>query len=432
MNTRIHRIFRHRVAVMMTLAVLLAGLITIGAPTSTAAADTMVTINGFAFTPVMITVPVGTRVVWTNQQMNVPHTVTSDSGAWDSGTLGTGASFMFTFNQVGSFPYHCNIHPNMHGMVVVTSAVGSSPSASAPSVAPPPAAAPPVTAGLQAFADPAFQQRWAQTDANLAGRSYIWGPGPFTGGISEDYKEAAGGKRTVQYFDKARMELGPNGTVTAGLLSVELITGRQQNGDSTFIQRAPAKVTVAGDPDNPFPTYADLAKMQGAEQNNTGSAIQITKQANPDGTFGTYAPAANDSLAKTTGYDDATKHNIPKAFADFRNAPDLGGIQAIGLAITEPVWANVKVGGKTVPVLVQAFERRVLTYTPDNPILFRVEYGNIGRAYYAWRYAMPSATAAPATTTAPGAAPSVPVSYGAPSPMREPSPNEPAGGKPGY
>ncbi|MCA1667835.1 MAG: peptidase domain-containing protein, partial [Thermomicrobia bacterium] len=49
------------------------------------------------------------------------------------------------------------------------------------------------------------------------------------------------------------------------------------------------------------------------------------------------------------------------------------------------VWANVKVNGKTVPVLVQAFERRVLTYTPDNPVLFRVEYGNIGRAYYAWR-----------------------------------------------
>lgn len=45
----------------------------------------------------------------------------------------------------------------------------------------------------------------------------------------------------------------------------------------------------------------------------------------------------------------------------------------------------MKVGGKTVPVLVQAFERRVLTYTPDNPVLFRVEYGNIGRAYYAWR-----------------------------------------------
>ena len=51
----------------------------------------------------------------------------------------------------------------------------------------------------------------------------------------------------MQYFDKARMELNaPGGPVTAGLLSVELITGRQQNGDATFVARQPAKVTVAG------------------------------------------------------------------------------------------------------------------------------------------------------------------------------------------
>jgi hypothetical protein len=37
-------------------------------------------------------------------------------------------------------------------------------------------------------------------------------------------------------------------------------------------------------------------------------------------------------------------------------------------------------------VLIQAFERRVLTYTPDNPPGFTVEYGNIGRHYYTWRY----------------------------------------------
>ena len=85
-------------------------------------------------------------------------------------------------------------------------------------------------------------------------------------------------------------------------------------------------------------------------------------------------------------FDDTTKHNLPKAFADFRNAPDFGGLSAIGLAITEPVWATVKVGGMQKDVLMQGFERRVLTYTPSNPDGFKVEYGNIGRAYYAWRY----------------------------------------------
>ena len=126
--------------------------------------------------------------------------------------------------------------------------------------------------------------------------------------------------------------------------------------------------------------------MQGAEADNTVSGAPVTKMVTPSGPAGVYAPASTDSLAKTTGYDATTKHNIPKAFLDFRNSPGLGGIQAIGLAITEPVWANVKVNGKIVPVLVQAFERRVLTYTPDNPALFRVEYGNIGRAYNTWRY----------------------------------------------
>jgi len=265
------------------------------------------------------------------------------------------------------------IHGTMHGTVVVTPAVGAAPAVSAPNGAP------------QIFANPAFQQLWAQTDANPSGGSYVWGPGPFTGGMMEEYAEATAGKRLVQYFDKARMELNaPGGPVTAGLLSVELISGRQQNGNATFMQRAPAKVTVAGDPDNAFPRYADLAMLQGAEPNNTNSK-QITRQINADGTTGA-APAANDPLARTTGYDDATKHNIPKAFVDFRNAPNLGGISAIGFAITEPVWANVKVNGKVVPVLIQAFERRVLTYTPDNPTLFRVEYGNIGRAYNTWRY----------------------------------------------
>ena len=37
-------------------------------------------------------------------------------------------------------------------------------------------------------------------------------------------------------------------------------------------------------------------------------------------------------------------------------------------------------------VLVQAFERRVLTHAPDNPDGWRVEAGNVGQHYYQWRY----------------------------------------------
>ena len=148
------------------------------------------------------------------------------------------------------------------------------------------------------FANPAFNALWSKTDANPGGKTYVWGPSPFTDGQPEEYTEAPGGKRIVQYFDKGRMELGANNVVTAGLLTVELITGMQQKGDRTFIPRDPAKVAVAGDPDNTFPTYANLAKVQAAEQNNNGKPV--TKQYKPDGSFGAY-DTKGDPQAVTAG-----------------------------------------------------------------------------------------------------------------------------------
>jgi len=138
---------RTRAIIATAVALALALLVMFGTATSTAAADVAVTINGFAFMPASITVPVGTRVVWTNQQPQVPHTVTSDTaGLFDSGTIQTGATFAFTFNQVGTFAYHCNIHPNMHGTVVVTAAgtpaTPAPPATTAPAPTVPPVAAP--------------------------------------------------------------------------------------------------------------------------------------------------------------------------------------------------------------------------------------------------------------------------------------------------
>lgn len=66
-----------------------------------------------------VTVKPGTTVIWTNND-TAPHTVTSDSGnTLNSGTLSTGKSFSYTFTTEGTFAYHCTIHPNMNGTVVV-------------------------------------------------------------------------------------------------------------------------------------------------------------------------------------------------------------------------------------------------------------------------------------------------------------------------
>lgn len=44
-----------------------------------------------------------------------PHTVTSDTGAFDSGTMNVNDLFLFTPTTTGIFTYHCTFHPTMTG-----------------------------------------------------------------------------------------------------------------------------------------------------------------------------------------------------------------------------------------------------------------------------------------------------------------------------
>ncbi len=85
-------------------------------------ASASVEIKNFAFNPGTVTVKVGTKVTWTNND-SAPHTVTSDSGSPlnSKSILSPGQSFSYTFTTAGTFPYHCTIHPTMKGQVVVTS-----------------------------------------------------------------------------------------------------------------------------------------------------------------------------------------------------------------------------------------------------------------------------------------------------------------------
>jgi plastocyanin len=77
-----------------------------------------VSIQDFAYTPDPVHVPVGTTVRWTNND-NVEHTVTSDTGLFDSDGLDPGESFEYRFDVPGTYPYHCEIHPSMQGTVIV-------------------------------------------------------------------------------------------------------------------------------------------------------------------------------------------------------------------------------------------------------------------------------------------------------------------------
>lgn len=83
-------------------------------------------ISNFSFQPNMLTVPAGTEVTWNNRDPAF-HTVTSDDGSFDSDDIMSGGRFSHTFDQPGSYSYHCKVHPSMQGMIQVieTSAAGT-------------------------------------------------------------------------------------------------------------------------------------------------------------------------------------------------------------------------------------------------------------------------------------------------------------------
>jgi manganese oxidase len=72
-----------------------------------------------SFSPNPVDLKIGETVTWINDDSG-RHTVTSKDGVFDSGMMGKGQSFSFTFDKPGEYPYFCEPHPNMMGTVVVT------------------------------------------------------------------------------------------------------------------------------------------------------------------------------------------------------------------------------------------------------------------------------------------------------------------------
>jgi hypothetical protein len=256
------------------------------------------------------------------------------------------------------------------------------------------------------FADTNMEKVWTRTDqpvaAQKAVRTWMWGPESFAT-TQEAYAESPGGQRTVSYFDKSRMEVtNPNGDrnsqwfVTNGLLAKELITGKMQVGDNAFEDKWSAEIPVAGDPDDTNgATYATLGKVLAPVAERKAAVMETIDRAGKVG--------QNGALGNYTDYVSfvpETGHNIPRVFWDFLNSTgavsDNGQTKqgklfdptffATGFPITEAYWARVKVGGQEKDVLMQAYERRVLTFTPTNSAGWQVEMGNVGRHYYDWRY----------------------------------------------
>lgn len=97
---------------------LLASLISLSVVSLQTYANSSVAISAFAFAPISIEVPVGSLVIWTNQD-GANHSVIGDAGSFASDTLTQGQSFSHTFNMAGTYKYHCGFHKYMTGTVVV-------------------------------------------------------------------------------------------------------------------------------------------------------------------------------------------------------------------------------------------------------------------------------------------------------------------------
>lgn len=100
-----------------------------GAALSTASGPS-VSIGFDAFSPRLTQAVTGDTVTWANSSSRI-HTVTADSGAFDSGRLSVGGSFMQRLDAPGAITYHCTLHPSMVGEVDVYDLLLAGPAAPA-------------------------------------------------------------------------------------------------------------------------------------------------------------------------------------------------------------------------------------------------------------------------------------------------------------
>lgn len=122
---------QRRILVFITIAVLAIGLAACGssakkssgttskpAASSSGTLDNTITIDS-AFKFHVGTVKAGATVTVKNES-SAAHTVTSDDGKFDAGTIQGGGSKTFTApTQPGTYNFHCNIHSFMTGAFTI-------------------------------------------------------------------------------------------------------------------------------------------------------------------------------------------------------------------------------------------------------------------------------------------------------------------------
>jgi plastocyanin len=86
---------------------------------SAKAGDVAVTVVDFNFQPADITAKTGQVIAFSNTG-SAPHTATLDGGQCTTPTIQPGKSDGLTFSVAGTYKFHCSIHSQMTGTIVVS------------------------------------------------------------------------------------------------------------------------------------------------------------------------------------------------------------------------------------------------------------------------------------------------------------------------
>lgn len=81
----------------------------------------VIEVSGMAYSPAEVTIEPGQTVEWHFDDGGMPHDVAGDgalAGDLQSDLL-TEGTYSYTFEEAGTFSYHCTPHPMMVGTVIV-------------------------------------------------------------------------------------------------------------------------------------------------------------------------------------------------------------------------------------------------------------------------------------------------------------------------
>jgi plastocyanin len=92
------------------------------APSPTTATISIVsgarTMTTTAYSPNPVTITRGSTITWVNNDTTT-HDQVADGGTFDTRDVAPGAQASVTFQNSGTFPYHCGRHPGMVGTINV-------------------------------------------------------------------------------------------------------------------------------------------------------------------------------------------------------------------------------------------------------------------------------------------------------------------------